>query len=325
MLKRWLTGIAAAALTLAPPPAVALARSAEEAAPAAQELPQAAAEEPPPAPAEGAHAPGAEARGEEHGADIGSTIIHHVADGPTLEVPWVGEVHLPRIEIAGVDLSITRHVVMMWIAGLLLVALFAIARRRRERVPRGLANLLEVLVVFVRDELAIKNIGEEGRRFTPYLLTTFFFILTCNLLGLVPFMATATGNLMVTAGLATVAFVMIQWGGIREHGLVGYLKSIVPHGVPMWLYPIMVPVEVMTMLAKPAALCLRLFANMVAGHIAIFSLLSLIFVFRTALVAPFSVGFALFISLLELLVAFIQAYIFAMLTSLFIGMTVHSH
>jgi F-type H+-transporting ATPase subunit a len=271
--------------------------------------------------------PAAEAgqAGVEHGADVGSAIIHHVSDGRTLELPFVGEIHLPHLEIGGVDLSITRHVVMMWVAAALLILLFSIAFRRRERVPRGMANLLEMLVVFVRDELALKNIGEEGRRFIPYLLTTFFFILACNLLGLVPYMATPTSNLMVTAGLALLAFVAIQWGGIREHGLVGYLKNIVPHGVPLWLYPIMVPVEIVGMLAKPFALCVRLFANMTAGHIVILSLLGLIFSLKTTLVAPVSVGFALFINLLELLVAFIQAYIFTMLTSVFIGMTVHAH
>jgi F-type H+-transporting ATPase subunit a len=263
--------------------------------------------------------------GAEHGADVGSAIIHHVSDGRTLELPFVGEIDLPHLEIGGLDLSITRHVVMMWAAAVLLILLFSIAFRRRERVPRGMANLLEMLVVFVRDELALKNIGEQGRRFTPYLLTTFFFILTCNLLGLVPYMATPTSNLMVTAGLALLAFAAIQWGGIREHGLVRYLKNIVPHGVPLWLYPVMVPVEIVGMLAKPFALCVRLFANMTAGHIVILSLLGLIFSLKTALVAPVSVGFALFINLLELLVAFIQAYIFTMLTSVFIGMTVHAH
>ncbi len=272
-----------------------------------------------------AHAAEAAAHGGGHGDDIGSTILHHVTDGNTLEVPLVGEIHLPRFEVGGVDLSITRHVVMMWIAATLLIALFTLAFRRRERVPRGLGNLLEMLVVFVRDELAIKNIGEEGRRFVPYLLTTFFFILACNLIGLFPFMATATANISVTAALAAIAFVMIQWGGIQAHGLVGYLRSIVPHGVPLALYPIMVPVEIIGMLVKPVALCLRLFANMTAGHIVILSLLGLIFILQTVLVAPVSVGFALFIYLLELLVAFLQAYIFTMLTSLFIGMTVHSH
>jgi F-type H+-transporting ATPase subunit a len=279
-----------------------------------------------PAPAaEAPHAADAPAHAGGHGDDLNSTILHHVTDGNTLEVPLLGEVHLPRLQVGGVDLSITRHVVMMWIAAALLIALFTLAFRRRERVPRGLANLLEMLVVFVRDELAIRNIGEEGRRFVPYLLTTFFFILTCNLLGLFPFMSTATGNISVTAALSSVAFVMIQWGGIRAHGFTGYLKSIVPHGVPLWLYPIMLPVEVIGMLVKPVALTLRLFANMTAGHIVILALLGLIFILKTPLVAPVAVAFALFIYLLELLVAFLQAYIFTMLTSLFIGMTVHSH
>jgi len=274
-----------------------------------------------PKPAEAGH----EAGGPGHGEDIGSTILHHVTDGNTLELPFVGEIHLPQYRIGGVDLSVTRHVVMMWTAAALLILFFVLAFRRHDRVSRGFANLLEMLVVFVRDELAIKNIGEEGKRYTPFLLTAFFFILTCNLLGLVPYMATATSNMSVTAGLAILSFLMMQWGGIRSHGVVGYMKSIVPHGVPLYLYPIMVPVEIMGMLVKPVALCLRLFANMTAGHIVILSLIGLIFVLQTPLVAPVSVGFALFIYLLELLVAFLQAYIFTMLTSLFIGMAVHSH
>ncbi len=268
--------------------------------------------------------------GAEHGEDIGSIIMHHVTDGNTLEVPFLGEIRLPHLEIGGLDLSITRYVVMMWLAGLILILLFSLAFRRRDRVPRGFANLLEMLVVFVRDELAIKNIGKQGRAFVPYLLTTFFFILTCNLLGMVPFMATATGSISVTAGLALLAFLMIQWGGIREHGLIGHLKPlVVPPGAPVWLLPLMIPiwtvVEIIGMLAKPFALCVRLFANMTAGHIVILSLFGLIFIMESYAIAPVSVAFALFISLLEILVAFIQAYIFTMLTSLFIGMTVHAH
>jgi F-type H+-transporting ATPase subunit a len=267
----------------------------------------------------------AHAGGEEHGEGIAGTILHHVTDGGTLEVPLVGEVHLPRLALAGVDLSITRHLVMMWLAAGLLIVLFALATRRRDRVPRGLGNLLEMLVVFVRDELALKNIGKEGRRFVPFLLTTFFFILTCNLLGLVPYMATATGNISVTGGLAILSYLVTTWAGIRAHGVGGFLKSFVPHGVPGYIVPLIFPIEVLGTWIRTFVLCVRLFANMLAGHFVIVTLICLIFVMKSVLVAPMSVAFALFISLLELLVAFIQAYIFTMLTSLFIGMSVHSH
>jgi F-type H+-transporting ATPase subunit a len=171
----------------------------------------------------------------------------------------------------------------------------------------------------------VPNIGHEGARYVPYLLSTFFFILFCNLLGMVPFGATATGNISVTAGLAIMAFLMVQFSGVRQYGLVSHFKNLVPHGVPAWLIPIMIPVEIIGMLAKPFALCIRLFANMMGGHVVILSLLGLIFIIGSWFVIPISVGFALFINLLELLVAFIQAYIFTMLTSLFIGMSVHPH
>jgi F-type H+-transporting ATPase subunit a len=261
----------------------------------------------------------------DHAEDIGGTIMHHVVDGNTIEVPFVGEVHLPEIEIGGMDLSITKHVVMMWLASAILVLLFSVTLRNRKAIPRGMANLLEMLVVFVRDELAVKNIGEKGKRFAPYLLTTFFFILTCNLLGLVPYMATATGNISVTAGLAILAFLAVQWGGVRTHGFVGYIKNFVPQGVPIWLHPLIFPIEILGMMIKHFVLCVRLFANMLAGHFVLVTFICLIFVMKSIWVAPLSVGFALFVSLLELLVAFIQAYIFVMLTSLFIGMAVHSH
>jgi F-type H+-transporting ATPase subunit a len=267
----------------------------------------------------------AHAGGEGHGEGIAGTILHHVTDGDSLELPLLGEIHLPRLFIAGFDLSITRHLVMMWLAAVLLVALFALALRSRGRVPRGLRNLLEMLVVFVRDELAVKNIGEEGRRFVPFLLTTFFFILTCNLLGLVPYMATPTGNISVTAGLAILSYLVTTWAGIRAHGVGGFLRSFVPHGVPVYIAPIIFPIEVLGTWIRTFVLCVRLFANMLAGHFVIVTLICLIFVMKSVFVAPMSVAFALFISLLELLVAFIQAYIFTMLTSLFIGMSVHSH
>jgi F-type H+-transporting ATPase subunit a len=165
--------------------------------------------------------------------------------------------------------------------------------------------------------------GEEGKRYLPFLLTVFFFILFCNLLGLIPYAATATGNVTVTAALALMALAMIQWGGIQEHGLRHHLHNLVPPGIPAWLLPIMIPVEIMGQFTKPFALCIRLFANMTAGHIVIYSFLGLIFVFESILISPVSVAFALFISLLELFIAFLQAYIFTMLTALFMGMAIH--
>jgi len=233
-------------------------------------------------------------------------------------------IHLPTLHLGPFVLPITRHVLMMWIASLLVLLVVWLATRRREQVPKGFQNLMEMIVVFVRDDLARRNIGAHGDRFVPYLLSTFVFILSCNLLGLIPYASTATGNIGVTAALAGMAFLMTQVAGIREHGVLGHLKNLLPHGLPIWLLPLMIVVELMGLVAKPFALCVRLFANMTAGHVVILSLISLVFILQSTLVGAFlSVPFALFINGIEILVAFLQAYIFTMLTSLFIGMSVH--
>jgi F-type H+-transporting ATPase subunit a len=309
---------------------------------------------------EGGHG---ETRLEKEEEDVAGYILHHVSDSPEYEfeiplrlfgldhVP----VHLPRILIplkdgacvpqetehgmvvpglgAGcLDLSISKHTVMMWLAAVLLIGSLLVGsnRDKTKLVPRGTtANLFEMLVLFVRDELAIKNIGkEEGPRYTPYLLTAFFFILFMNLLGLFPWMASATGNIAVTCGLALCTFVITQIAGIRAAGFGGYLAHLTG-GVAWWLWPIMVPVEILGLFTKPFALTIRLFANMLAGHIVIFFLLGLIFMLGNPAVALVSVPFAMGIYLLELFVAFVQAYVFTMLSALFIGMSVamghHGH
>lgn len=291
--------------------------------------------------------------------DVPGYILHHVVDSNYLEieVPLSTPIHaldfpkwhvplkadgcVPRMtshgeEVPGLtegclDLSLTKHTVMMWLAALLLLAtLFIWGNRDKSKlVPRGAgANIIEMLVLFVRDELAIKNIGkEEGPRYVPFLLTAFFFILFMNILGLVPWMATATGNLAVTATLALCTFVVTQVAGIRAAGLGGYLKHLTG-GVHPALWPIMIPVEVLGLFTKPFALTMRLFANMLAGHIILFFLLGLIFILGHPAVALVSVPFAFAIYLLELFVAFVQAYVFTMLSALFIGMSVamgHHH
>ena len=256
--------------------------------------------------------------------DAGEWIFHHILDSPRIDLAPFGEIHLPTLHLGPFALPVTRVVVMMWIACAGIILFLWLANRRRSLAPKGMHNLMEAIVVFVRDEVARKNIGPHGDRYVPYLLSTFVFILACNLLGLFPYMSTATGNIGVTAGLAGMAFVMIQVGGIREYGLLGHLKNLVPHGTPVWLLPIMIPVEFLGMFTKPFALCVRLFANMTAGHVIILSLISLVFILQKVwLGVVLSVPFALFISLIELLVIFLQAYIFTMLTSVFIGMSAH--
>jgi len=288
---------------------------------------------------EGASAHGAEGaspQGEAHSDRVDP--IHHVVDGRTLHIPWPNHsltktIHLPSLgtfHVAGIEIemAITRHLVYMWIAGLLLlvfVAGVAAPRARSDRPPSGLANVVEALVVFIRDEVTIPSMGPHyGRALLPWMLSVFFFILTCNMLGLIPYGATATGNVSVTAGLALMSFVLIQGVAIKVAGFGGWLKHLTG-GVHWMLWPIMIPVEFLGLFTKPFALCVRLFANMTAGHIVILSLLGLIFIFHNAAVAAISVPFSLFIMILEILIAFIQAYVFTILTAVFTGLGVHSN
>lgn len=259
------------------------------------------------------------------GGEIFGELLRHVRDSHELETPF-GEIRLPHfspLAVGGVplDLSITKHVLFVWLAALILaiIAIAAARKNRRSIVPTGIGNLLEAIVVFVRDEVAIPNMGRGGVQYMPYLLTTFLFILMMNLLGILPYGASATGNISVTAGLAIIAFVMIQLSAIRAQGFVHYLAHLTG-GVHWALWPIMVPIEVLGLFTKNFALCMRLFANMIGGHIVILSFIGLIFLFKSYLIAPASIGFALGVSMLELFVAFLQAYIFTMLTSLFMGL-----
>jgi F-type H+-transporting ATPase subunit a len=261
-----------------------------------------------------------------HGeGNLFTELLHHVQDSHELETPF-GRIelpHLPSLHVAGmsIDMSITKHVVFLWIAAFFLcVIAIAVARvNMRRAVPRGFGNLIEVCVVFIRDEVAIPNMGNGGVQYMPYLLTTFFFILMMNLLGLVPYGASATGNVSVTAGLAAIAFIMIQAAAIRSQGIGHYLAHLTG-GVHWLLWPIMIPIEILGLFTKPFALCIRLFANMTGGHIVLVSLIGLIFIFKSYIVAVAPVGFVVAINFLELFVAFLQAYIFTMLTSLFMGL-----
>jgi F-type H+-transporting ATPase subunit a len=272
------------------------------------------------------------------GPDIGKMIFHHTADGRVVEGPFGWEWHLPTgWSLFGIDVSPTRHVVFMIIAAclvLLTVWVGGYQIRRRHALgkgPSGFGAAVEALVLFIRNDVAIANIGHGGEKFAPYILTLFFFILYCNILGLLPWGATATGNLAVTGALALTAFVTIEVSGFIALGPKGYLKTIVfvPEGMTgigaVLMALIMTPIEIIGKIVKPFALTLRLFANMTAGHFVILALLGLVFIFGSWAVAAGSVAFVVFMMLLELLVAFLQAYIFALLTSVFIGMMQHAH
>jgi F-type H+-transporting ATPase subunit a len=318
-------------LALAAALALPLAALAQEHAPAAPPSPVAAGEHASSPAAQGEAAPhGEAAEGEAHGP--AQVLMHHVVD-----------VRFGHLYVGVVDLGPTKHLLFFGIAALIVIAIVQLSLRGyREGVPSGLGAAVEALVVFVRDEIAEKNIGHDGRKFTPLLLSFFFFILVAALLGLVPFptydfetghigvaASTSTGNLSVTLGLAFVSFLAQQWGGISKFGVVHHFMGLVPPGLPKFLLPIMIPVEILSMFTKPFALMVRLFANMLAGHMVITTLLLLIplmaaisTVFGIFMI-PISLGLSLFIMFLELLVAFIQAYIFTLLSAIFIGMYAH--
>jgi F0F1-type ATP synthase, subunit a len=262
----------------------------------------------------------------EESGNLFTHLLKHVQDAHEIETPF-GRIELPHLHLFGVDMSITKHVVFLWIAAFMLVIALALVARKNKKqlVPAGFGTLIEIFVVFVRDEIAIPNMGLGGIKYLPYLLTTFFFILLMNLFGLVPYGASATGNVSVTAGLAIIAYFMIQASAIRAQGFGHYLVHFTG-GVHWLLWPIMIPIEILGTFTKAFALCIRLFANMTGGHIVIVSLLGLIFVFGKispalgyAVSVP-SVLFTLGVDCLELFVAFLQAYIFTMLTSLFMGL-----
>lgn len=224
------------------------------------------------------------------------------------------------------DFSITRNVISMFMTlAILLIVFLSISstyKKREGKAPKGLQSFLEPLIVFVRDDIAIPNMGHKYARFMPLLLTIFFFILINNLMGMIPFFPggfNLTGNIAVTATLSVIILFVVNLNGNKH-----YWKHIfVPN--PWWLFPIMIPVEIVSIFSKPIALMIRLFANITAGHIVILSLISLIFIFKTLWVSPVSIGFVVFMDCIELLVAFLQAYIFTLLSSLFIGMAIEEH
>jgi len=228
-----------------------------------------------------------------------------------------------------INLSITKNVASMLFSALLLCLLVvktSQAYKKTKNAPRGLQSFLEPLILFVRDDIIKSNIGPKHEKYTMFLLTVFFFILINNLLGLTPGAANVTGNISVTFVLSLFTFVIITISANK-----GYWKHLVsPPGTPVALLPIMIPIEIFGVFTKPFALMIRLFANITAGHIIIFSLISLIFVASNNgvnvvagwSVAPISVMFVLFIFLIEILVAFLQAYIFTLLSAVFIGLAV---
>ncbi|MDZ7779203.1 MAG: F0F1 ATP synthase subunit A [Gemmatimonadota bacterium] len=274
--------------------------------------------------------------------EIPDYITHHLEDARELEFGGLhldlGQFAFDPIHIGGVaiDLSPTRQLIFIFLAALLCIAVFvpvakALRRSGTASAPSGFANAAEALILYFRNDIVRANIGEDGDGYTPFILTIFFFILFMNLLGLTPFGITATANLSVTAALAGIAFIVTEVAGMRELGPAGYARTIfyLPPGLPAPMKPIMLvimaPVEFLGKLAKPFALAVRLFANLMAGHILILAIVGLILVNQSLLVGGFSVVGMSLLMILELFVACLQAYIFAMLTSVFIGLIRHAH
>jgi F-type H+-transporting ATPase subunit a len=291
--------------------------------------------------------------------DAGKVIIEHVSNTP-LDHPLI---HLPPV--FGIDMSVTKHVLMLWLvaAVLLLVTTLTVRRylRQERLVPAGFMNGLEYVVEFVRDTMVEPNVGRKWVLvWTPLVLTLFLFILSANAVGLIPVFeilglldrfvlhtshdsflnrvlhggTTATANYNVTAGLAMITFMAIIAAGTRAHGFVQHWINLVPHGLAWPLYILLIPIELMGMLVRPFALTMRLAANMTGGHIAILAMLSFVFMFAEmagrAIVGigvglVVSVPLAVAITALEIIVVLVQAYVFALLSAVFIGMAIHAH
>lgn len=300
---------------------------------------------------------------QEHAApgsfNAGEAIIEHVSNS-SLDHPLF---HLPTI--LGIDFSVTKHVFMLWLVAAVVFVLVTTAVRRHLRrndpVPSGFMNAIEAMVTFVRDDIVRPNVGRKWVTvWTPLLLTFFVFILSANAIGLIPVFevvalldhyvlhtgpdsffkqvihggTTATANFNVTAALATVTFGAIIVAGSKAHGFVNHWKNLVPHGLAWPIYILLIPIEIMGLFVKPFALTMRLAANMTGGHIAILAILSFVFLFaemfKHALAGigvglVVSVPLAVGVSSLEIIVVLVQAYVFTLLTAVFIGMAIHVH
>jgi len=264
---------------------------------------------------------------ESHGESLGSIILHHVTND-------LGYKFLD-LHLFGYDISITKHVVMLWIAAAITVALAIYGTRRYRQSenaqPKGLSHLYEILMNFIRNDIVTPNIGEsQGRFWTPLITTYFLFILTCNFLGLIPFFelipggsSTVTGNFNTTAGLASITFFAIIMAGSMKHGFLGYWKNMIPSGVPGPVLLILIPIEILGMFVRPFALTMRLGANMTAGHIGMLAIFALPIILTAAPVGIVSILLNTGIYFLEIIVSFVQAYVFTLLSSVFIGMAIH--
>ena len=243
-------------------------------------------------------------------------ILHHVSDNTK-------EWHLPFGQHIPLSETFSLHAVMLVLCSVLCIITFCAIYDKKKTVPTGITNLLEVFIIFVRDEIAVPNLGStDGRRYTPFFCTIFFFILGLNILGLIPLFSTATANINVAAGLALIVLAVMLFGAIIKNGPVGFMQAFIPPGVPIPVLFLITPLELLGTLVKAFALTIRLFANMIAGHIVLFSLIGIIIIIGSIAILP-AIIMALAIYMLEIFVAFLQAFIFTLLSALFIGMVHH--
>jgi len=247
--------------------------------------------------------------------DLNEYIMHHIGNSHVWHVPLLKPIPLPGF--------LTVHLLMLLIGTTLLLTLFLVIYRKQDRVPTGITNFLEMIVVYVRDQIAIPNLGEEdGIKFTPMFCSLGFFILICNLMGLIPIFTSATGNINLTSALAYLIFTLMVVGTLVRGGLKGMWHALVPAGIPSWFVPFMFIIEVFLLFVRCIALAMRLFANMIAGHIVIMAFLGLCVMFglgAAILAFPAAVAFYM----MEIFVSFLQAYIFILLSAIFIGQMYH--
>ena len=292
---------------------------------------------------------------------VGPNIIHHVSNSDISHPLY----HIPPL--FGIDFSVTKHVLMLWIVALLVGIAVIIPVRKflstNKTAPSGWMNGIEAIVQFIRDSIVKPNVGPKWvMTWTPLVLTFFFFILFANGIGMIPIFdvlgafnrfvldvpasdsdnminnilhggVTATGNFNVTAGLATITFFSIMVAGTMAHGFINHWKNLAPHGLAWPIYIILIPIELMGLFVKPFALTMRLAANMTGGHIALLALLSLMAIFGEMFhstiagvgVAFVSIPISVAISALEIIVVLVQAYVFTLLTAVFVGMAINVH
>jgi F-type H+-transporting ATPase subunit a len=242
-------------------------------------------------------------------------IMNHVQNAQQWHLPFLPPIHLPGF--------LTLHGLMLLIATGLLLILLLRPRHAESRIPSKWGNALEILVLFIRDEVAVPCLGpEDGKKLTPLFCTFFIFILFLNLMGMIPFFSTATANFNVTGALALITLCFMIFGAMYKNGIKGFSHALIPSGVPVPLLFLLVPIEFVGLFIKAFALMIRLFANMLAGHIVILALLGLIIILGY-FTLPFMFVMALAIYLLEVFVAFLQAYIFTLLSAMFIGLMYH--